>query len=235
MEQKVLVIIPAYNEAKNIQEVIYALTEQSPQYDYIIVNDCSEDETEEICKKNQYNYITFSSNLGIGGGVQAGYKYALEHNYEIAVQHDGDGQHDPTYISNIIEPILKDQYDIVIGSRFLKKQGFQSSVFRRWGIHLLSKLVYLCSGAKIMDVTSGFRAVNRNYITYYAKEYPQDYPEPEAIVSAKLNGARICEVPVIMRERKQGKSSINQLRSIYYMIKVSCAIIICRFTRGKNS
>ncbi len=166
--------------------------------------------------------------------MQAGYKYALEHNYEIAVQHDGDGQHDPEYISDVIEPILKGQYDIVIGSRFLKKQGFQSSMFRRCGIRFLSKLVYICSGAKILDVTSGFRAVNKNYIAYYAKKYPQDYPEPEAIVSAKLNGAKICEVPVIMRERSQGKSSINQFRSIYYMIKVSCAIIVCRLTRRRK-
>ena len=235
MERKVLIIIPAYNEAKNIEGVIRNLTEKTPQYDYIIINDCSKDETEEICKINQSPYITFSTNIGIGGGLQAGYKYALEHNYEIAVQHDGDGQHDPQYISDVIEPILKGQYDIVIGSRFLKKQGFQSSMFRRWGIRFLSKLVYICSGAEILDVTSGFRAVNKNYIAYYAKEYPQDYPEPEAIVSAKLNGAKICEVPVIMRERKQGKSSINRFRSIYYMIKVSCAIIICRLTRRRKS
>lgn len=234
MDKKVLIIVPAYNEAKNIEGVIRNLTEKTPQYDYIIINDCSKDETEKICKANQYSYITFSGNIGIGGGLQAGYKYALEHNYEIAVQHDGDGQHDPEYISDVIEPILKGQYDIVIGSRFLKKQGFQSSMFRRWGIRFLSKLVYICSGVKILDVTSGFRAVNKNYIAYYAKKYPQDYPEPEAIVSAKLNGAKICEVPVIMRERSQGKSSINQFRSIYYMIKVSCAIIVCRLTRRRK-
>lgn len=234
MNKKVLIVIPAYNEAENIKQVIFDLNTQCPEYDYLIVDDCSNDETKRICNENEYHYIRFSNNIGIGGGVQAGYKYALERNYDIVVQHDGDGQHNPAYLTDVIEPILKDQYDIVIGSRYLTKEGFQSSAFRRAGINVLSKLIYLCSGVRIKDVTSGFRAVNLNYIKYYAKDYPQDYPEPEAIVSAKLNGARIGEVPVRMRERSNGVSSINSLRSVYYMLKVSCAILISRLIRRKK-
>lgn len=231
---KILIIIPAYNEAENIEKVIENLQKSVPQMDYLIINDCSKDNTILLCKKNHYNFLSLPINLGIGGGVQAGYKYALEHGYEIAIQHDGDGQHDPEYIENVIQPILNGQADITIGSRFLKKEGFQSSVTRRVGIKFLSKLIQVCCGAKVQDVTSGFRAVNHKYITFYAADYPSDYPEPEAIVTAKLDGARIQEIPVIMRERQNGVSSINLKRSIYYMIKVSIAILICRLTNRRR-
>ena len=233
MNSSVLVIIPAYNEAGNIEKVVNNLIENCPQYDYIVVNDCSKDKTEEICQINSYNYLSLPINLGIGGGVQTGYKYALAHGYDVAGQHDGDGQHNPVYIKEVVQPILDDQADIVIGSRFIEKEGFQSSHARRVGIKLLSGLICLFCGAKVKDVTSGFRAVNREYIKFYADEYPSDYPEPEAIVTAKLNGARIQEVPVVMRERENGTSSINLKRSIYYMVKVSVAIIVCRLTRHK--
>lgn len=231
---KILIIIPAYNEAENIERVVTNIIQNFPDYDYIIVNDCSDDSTKQICEKNHFHYISFPINLGIGGGVQAGYKYALENGYEIAVQHDGDGQHDPNYIPEVIKPLFHGEADIVIGSRFLKKEGFQSSSVRRFGIHFLSTLIYLCSGARVKDVTSGFRAVNETYIKFYAKEYPQDYPEPEAIIAAKLEGARITEIPVVMREREKGVSSINLKRSIYYMIKVSLAILICRITHRRK-
>lgn len=231
---KVLVIIPAYNEAGNIEEVINNLKTECPQYDYLIVNDCSKDKTELICKDNRFNFISLPINLGIGGGVQTGYKYALANGYDIAVQHDGDGQHDPGYIDKVIQPILDNQADVTIGSRFLQKEGFQSSSARRAGISFLSTLIRICCGVKIMDVTSGFRAVNRKYIKLYAESYPIDYPEPEAIVQAVQNGARVQEIPVVMRERKSGVSSINLWRSVYYMVKVSIAIIVCRLTGGKN-
>lgn len=232
-KMKVLIIIPAYNEAENIERVVDDLIENYPQYDYLIVDDCSKDETQSICQKRGYNYISLPINLGIGGGVQAGYKYALENGYDIAIQHDGDGQHDPAYIEKVIQPIIDGQADIAIGSRFIDKEGFQSSSARRAGIKLLSTLIYVCSGVKVKDVTSGFRAVNKEYIQFYAEDYPSDYPEPEAIVQARLNGARIQEMPVIMRERENGVSSINLKRSIYYMVKVSIAIIICRITRRR--
>ncbi|MDE7299162.1 MAG: glycosyltransferase family 2 protein [Lachnospiraceae bacterium] len=235
MNQKVLVIIPAYNEAENIQKVVDGLIANYPQYDYVIINDSSKDETAAICRKNNYSFVSLPVNLGIGGGVQTGYKYALEHDYDIAVQHDGDGQHDPAYIERVIQPILDGQADIAIGSRFLDREGFQSSAGRRAGIKFLSVLIRLCCGARVKDVTSGFRAVNKKYIRFYAEEYPSDYPEPEAIVTASLDGARIREVPVVMRERENGVSSINLKRSVYYMVKVSIAIVICRMTRRSKT
>ncbi len=231
---KALIIIPAYNEAENIQKVADRLITDYPQYDYVIVNDSSKDETAAICRQNHYNFVTLPINLGIGGGVQTGYKYALEHGYDIAVQHDGDGQHDPAYIEKVIQPLAEGQADIAIGSRFLNREGFQSSAGRRAGIRFLSLLIRLCCGARVKDVTSGFRAVNRKYIRFYAEDYPSDYPEPEAIVTASLDGARIREVPVVMRERENGVSSINLKRSVYYMVKVSIAIMICRLT-GKRT
>ncbi|MBP3576542.1 MAG: glycosyltransferase family 2 protein [Lachnospiraceae bacterium] len=231
---KTLIIIPAYNEAENIQKVIEDLKINYPQYDYLIVNDCSKDTTEQICKENNYNFVSLPVNLGIGGGVQTGYRYAYMNGYDIAVQHDGDGQHDPAYIEKVIQPIVDGQADITIGSRFLEGEGFQSSSSRRAGIMFLSTLIRICSGAKVKDVTSGFRAVNREYIKMYAEDYPIDYPEPEAIVQAKLAGARIQEIPVVMRERENGVSSINLKRSIYYMAKVSIAIVICRIAHRRK-
>lgn len=227
---KILVIIPAYNEEKNIEKVINNLKEKEPSIDYLIINDCSNDNTVDICKERNYNFINLPVNLGIGGGVQAGYKYAYENKYDIVVQHDGDGQHDPLYINDIISPIKNREADIVIGSRFIKREGFQSSSLRRIGINFLSTLIKICSGANIKDVTSGYRAVNKKFIKIYAKNYAQDYPEPEAIIAGAMHGAKIIEVPVIMHERYAGKSSINAWKSIYYMIKVSIAILLYSIT-----
>ena len=227
---KTLIIIPVYNEAQNIEKVISQLTNIAPTVSYLIVNDCSSDNTVQICKKNGFHYVSLPINLGIGGGVQAGYQYALKNNYDIAIQMDGDGQHDARYIDNMIQPIMDGVADIVIGSRFITMEGFQSSRIRRFGINFLSFLIKVCSGTKVKDVTSGFRAVNKKFIEIYAAQYSQDYPEPEAIIAGALYGARIQEVPVIMHERKAGTSSINTWKSIYYMIKVSIAIFTYRLT-----
>lgn len=227
---RILIIIPAYNEEKNIVNVVNRINSLNMQIDYLVVNDCSTDNTLECLKNNGIDYISLPINLGIGGGVQTGYKYALENGYDIAIQHDGDGQHDPMYFKDVLEPIITNEADIVIGSRFIEKQGFQSSAIRRVGIALLSKLIEISCGVKVKDVTSGYRAVNRKYLSFYANDYPSDYPEPEAIVSASLRGARIKEVPVIMNERQNGVSSINLIKSIYYMVKVSLSIIICRLS-----
>lgn len=231
---KILVIIPAYNEEESILNVITKLNRDMEQADYVVVNDCSTDSTIERLQETEASYLNLPVNLGIGGGVQTGYKYALLNDYDIAIQIDGDGQHDTNYLQDVIQPIIDGEKDIVIGSRFLKKEGFQSSGMRRVGITFLSGLIQLCSGIKIYDVTSGFRAVNREYIRLYASDYPVDYPEPEAIVMAALEGARIGEVPVIMKERVSGKSSISALKSVYYMIKVSLAVILCRVTHRKR-
>lgn len=158
----------------------------------------------------------------------------MEHGYDIAIQFDGDGQHDARYLEDLIAPIESGQADVVIGSRFIEKEGFQSTGLRRLGINFLSGLIHILCGVKVRDVTSGMRAVNRRMIEQFAADYAQDYPEPEAILTAGLAGAKITEVPVQMRERQGGESSINPVRSVYYMIKVSLALILFRFTRGKG-
>lgn len=228
---KVLVIIPAYNEENSIEEVVKNLLKiniKNVILDYLIVNDCSKDKTREICLNNNYNFIDLPVNLGIGGGVQTGYKYAVENNYDIAIQMDGDGQHEPSCIEDLVNQIIDNDKDMVIGSRFLKKDGFQSSFMRRAGISFLKGLIYLLCHKKIYDTTSGFRAISKELIKFFSENYAQDYPEPEAIIAAVLNGFEVEEVPVIMHERQGGESSINALDSIYYMIKVSLSIIIYR-------
>lgn len=230
--KKILLIIPAYNEAENIEKVVNNLIQNYPQYDYVIVNDGSRDETEEICLKNHYQVLNLPLNLGIGGAVQTGYRYALKNHYDIAIQIDGDGQHDIAYVEKLIEPIISGDADITIGSRFIEKEGFQSSVTRRMGISFLSGLIHVLCFKKVKDVTSGFRAVNKRFIKLYAENYPSDYPEPEAIVAAIMHRGKIIEVPVVMKERAGGSSSINLGRSIYYMIKVTLAIFVSRISFG---
>lgn len=231
-KQKILVIIPAYNEAENIVRVVKDMMAQAPQYDYLVVNDGSTDSTLKLCQQENFHYLDLPINMGIGGAVQAGYIYARKNDYDIAVQMDGDGQHDIAYLEQLIEPIIKKEADVAIGSRFLEKQGFQSSASRRMGINILSGLIRLTTGRKIMDVTSGYRAVNRMFIDIYSKDYPMDYPEPEAVVAAILHLGRVREVPVQMRAREGGTSSITFKKSIYYMIKVTLAILICRMGYG---
>lgn len=231
-EKKPLLIIPAYNEEAVIEKVISSLITEYPQYDYVVINDGSTDQTGEICEENGFNVVNLPINLGIGGAVQTGYRYAKKYGYDIAVQIDGDGQHDVSYVNRVIQPLLTGEADVVIGSRFLEREGFQSSAARRAGILFLSGLIRCCTGIHVRDVTSGFRAVNRRFIEIYALDYPSDYPEPEAIITAVMYGGRIREVPVVMKERETGKSSINLRRSVYYMIKVTLAILIKRTSYG---
>ena len=231
-KMKVLIIVPAFNEEGSIEKVVETIEKKCPECDYLIVNDGSMDNTAMICKEKRFNFVSLPQNLGIGGAVQTGYKYALENNYDIAIQTDGDGQHDVAYVKEMVKLLENDEADIVIGSRFIKNEGFQSSAARRMGINFLSGLIHILTGKRVKDVTSGFRAVNRKFIRIYASDYPSDYPEPEAIVAAVMHRGRISEIPVIMNERTSGKSSINLSKSFYYMIKVSLAIIICRISFG---
>ena len=212
---KILVIIPAYNEEESILTTVQALNSVHPEVDAVVVNDASKDNTKNILSENHIHYLDLPVNLGIGGGVQAGYMYAYR-----------NGQHPASELDKIIAPIKAEKADIVVGSRFVNKEGFQSSAIRRFGIKFLSSLIYLCTGKHILDVTSGYRAVNRKFIKIFSEEYAQDYPEPEALVTAAKKGAEIIEVPVMMKERQGGMSSISPIKSIYYMIKVSLAIII---------
>lgn len=225
---KILVIIPCYNEQESIERVIENLKVNAPFADYLIVNDCSTDETLRILQANGMNYINNPVNLGIGGGVQAGYLYARENGYDVAVQMDGDGQHDPKYLEKVCAPVIDGTYDMCIGSRFIEKEGFQSSFMRRLGINIISFMIKLFTGKKIYDVTSGYRACNKELINFFADNYADDYPEPEAIITSVLSGFKVGEVPVVMVERQGGTSSIRSLKSAYYMIKVCLALVVDR-------
>ena len=231
---KPLIIIPAYNEAETITKTIQDLKAACPNMDCLVINDCSTDNTRELLQRMKVNHLNLPINLGVGGGVQAGYRYALTGGYDAVIQFDGDGQHVAKYVHTLLEPLEADQADLVIGSRFLERQGFQSSAMRRFGIRILSGLIYGLCGLHVLDVTSGMRAANRKMITFFADHYAQDYPEPEALLAAGLRGARVLEVPVRMRERQGGKSSITRLHSAYYMIKVTLALLLSGVFGGKN-
>lgn len=237
---KILVIIPAYNEEKSIVGVVEnflaatAAAQDGNSYDYLIVNDCSTDSTGQICREKEYSHISFPVNLGIGGGVQAGYLFAKINDYDIAVQMDGDGQHDPEYLAPLVAPIVAGAADMTVGSRYLGIGSFKSTGMRRAGINWLSFIILICCGKRIRDVTSGFRAAGRELIEYFSENYARDYPEPEAIVSAVLSGYRVLEIPVVMHERTGGQSSIRALKIVYYMVKVTLSIIIFRLSNRKK-
>lgn len=228
---KKLIIIPAYNEQESIKKTVEDIIKNAPEFDYIVINDCSTDRTKEICETEKFNVVHLPVNLGIGGAVQTGYLYAARNGYDIAVQVDGDGQHDPKFLSKMAEFIEAEHADMVIGSRFINKEGFQSSGVRRVGIKYFTMLIKLLTGAKITDPTSGLRMVNREIIEFFAEEYPKDYPEPESVVAILRRKKKVLELPVIMRERSGGVSSISMKKSVYYMIKVSLAILIERIRK----
>ena len=228
---KVLIIIPCYNEEENIVKTITTLKKH--KYDYVVINDGSTDNSLEVLKKNKFNYINLPNNLGIGGAVQTGYKYALENNYDIAIQYDGDGQHDANYIKKLIEPIEKGEANLVIGSRFVAEESeFKSTAIRRMGIKLLSFLFKKISGKEVKDMTSGFRAADRSIIEIFARDYPYEYPEP--ITNLSVSNKKIKEIPVKMKERENGKSSITPFKSIYYMINVIFYFFIIIISRGDD-
>lgn len=224
-ENRTLVILPAYNEENSIVETIKNLKKSAPEVDYVIINDCSTDNTLKVCKENNFNVIDLPINLGIGGAVQTGYKYAYENNYDIAIQMDSDGQHDPKYINNMIEKIINGN-KIVIASRFISNEGFQSTFIRRMGINLYSFIIKIFTGAKIKDTTSGYRAINRELIELFSKAYPVDYPEPETNAYIAKKHYKFEEIPVEMKERAGGKSSITPFKSVYYAIKVGLAVML---------
>ena len=231
---KKLIIIPAYNEEANIEKTVEAILRESPDFDYVVINDCSKDKTKEICEKNRFNIVNLPINLGIGGAVQTGYKYALEYGYDIAVQVDGDGQHDPAFLEKMAEVLEKEKLDMVIGSRFIDKEGFQSSAMRRIGIKYFTALIKLLTGKTITDPTSGLRMIGKNIIELYASDYPKDYPEPESVVAVLRRGMKVKEIPVVMKSRQGGVSSINPSKSVYYMIKVTLAILVESIRKREN-
>lgn len=233
---KVLLIIPAYNEEENILNTCNKIKEFSDELDYIVINDGSKDNTLKILQENNIKHINLINNLGIGGAVQTGYKYAYEHGYDIAIQFDGDGQHDVNYVPNICEPIVEGQADMVIGTRYLDKSAsqFQSTFMRRLGSNIIFFFIKVCTGKKITDPTSGFRAANKNIIEEFAKDYPTEYPEPESTVCMLCKNYKVTEVPVSMNERQGGTSSIRFWKSADYMIKVCLAIVIDSIKKEKK-
>ena len=228
---KKLVIIPAYNEEDTIVQLCKEVQDKAPGYDIIVINDHSDDGTLTKCISAGIHVLDLSVNLGIGGAMQAGYRYAADNGYDIAVQVDGDGQHDPQYLSGMLEQMTDADADMVIGSRFLEREGYQSTVLRRWGIRYLTTLIKILTREKVTDPTSGYRMVRGEVIKDFAKDYPQDYPEPESIVWMLMQGHKVVEVPVMMRERGGGKSSIRARDSVYYIIKVTIAILLERMQK----
>jgi hypothetical protein len=226
---RILVILPCFNEEQSVGNILEELEKVNINGCEIIdlpVNDGSTDNTILEIKKHSATYLDLPKNLGIGGAVQSGLKYAHENNFDIAVQMDGDGQHPPLEMVKIITPILNNETDMCIGSRFIDKEGFQSSFLRRGGIKFLSGLIKLKCGQRVLDCTSGYRAFNKKAIEECVKYYPKKYPEPESALYLIKKGIRVKEVPVLMDARVTGTSSISGLRGIYYMIKVSIAILL---------
>lgn len=228
---KKLVMIPAYNEQGSIEKTVRDILNYAPDFDYVVINDCSTDKTLEVCRKNGFHVVSLPVNLGIGGGVQTGYLYAFQNDYDIAVQFDGDGQHNARYLNEMADRLVRDNLDMVIGSRYIRKEGFQSSGLRRVGIRYFTALIRLVTGRKITDPTSGMRMAGRDVIEMYARNYPKDYPEPESVVAILKAGKKVDEIPVQMNAREEGVSSISPKKSVYYMIKVSLAILIAAIRR----
>ncbi|MFR2305710.1 MAG: glycosyltransferase family 2 protein [Roseburia sp.] len=223
---KKIVIIPAYNEEGGIVKTVTDVMENAKDFDYVVINDCSKDNTLEICHEHNFNIVNLPVNMGIGGGVQTGYMYAYRNGYDIAVQFDGDGQHNASYLDSMLKKLVEENLDMVIGSRYIEKEGFQSSGMRRMGIKYFTGLIKLLTGKKITDPTSGMRMINRKIMKQFSEEYPKDYPEPESIVTILKEGAKVEEIPVKMNAREEGVSSISPSKSIYYMVKVSIAVLI---------
>ncbi len=238
---RILLILPAYNEESTIEATVQTIREAAPSFDdeidYLVIDDGSTDSTRELCLQNHIKCLSLVQNLGIGGAVQTGYLYAAVMGYDAAVQFDGDGQHDIRSLPELLKPIREGVSDFVVGSRFmpgedgLSASGFQSTPLRRLGIRYLSAVIKLVTGKRVLDVTSGYRAANRKALLYLAENYPVDYPEPESLVHLIKQRFRVCERPVNMFERAGGTSSIHSMKSVYYMIKVTLAILCASMQR----
>lgn len=223
---KSLIIIPAYNEEDSIGDIVKRILTNYPSFTVVVVDDGSSDNTAKIARMAGAKVVSLPQNLGIGGAVQTGYLYAFYHGYDIAVQIDADGQHKPEELPKILKPLIENEVDLVLGSRYVEKTEYKSTFSRRTGMIVLSTLVSLIAKQMIKDTTSGFRAVNRKVIELFAREYSTDYPEVDSLVVIKKHGMKIKEVSVEMDQRIAGQSSITMLRSAYYMIKVSLALFI---------
>jgi len=227
-----IAVVPAFNEERNIGRLLAELTALDPDLEVVVVSDGSTDRTAEIAQAAGAHVVALPFNLGIGGAVQTGFRFAWEGGYELAVRLDGDGQHDPTQLRVVVGPVVAGDADLAIGSRFLGPGGYRSSAARRVGIRVLSRVVSWIAHERLTDTTSGFQALNRKAIRLFAADLPRDYPEVEGLVMAIRHHLRVEEVPVTMREREYGRSSIGSLASVYYMVKVLLAIVVAMFRRN---
>lgn len=223
---RTLIIIPAYNEGQNLGRVLDDLAEHVPGADVAVVDDGSIDDTARVAAGRGVAVLSLPFNVGIGAGMQAGYRYAHREGYDVAVQLDGDGQHRADQVAALLEPLQAGAADVVVGSRFLETRTHRPVWSRLLGIQVLSAVISALVGRRVTDPTSGFRAANAPAIAYFAESYPDDYPEPESLVLLHRLGFRVTEVPVAMRERQGGASTITTLRGVYYMIKVVLAICV---------
>lgn len=228
---KILIIIPAYNEALNIGAVIEDINTNGIDADILVIDDGSCDATSVVARGKGATVLRLPFNMGIGAAVQSGYKYAERGGYDVAVQFDGDGQHRADQLEALLLPLRQGEADVVIGSRFLNEGCYEAEIHRYAAIRLLAWIISCCIRQRITDPTSGFRAINRNAITFFSRYYPDDYPEPETIVLLRKAGFRTLEIPVFMKQRKIGSSSITLLRGVYYMGKVLLAIGIDMFKK----
>ena len=230
---RAIALVPALNEEGTIASVIEELRAFNPEFAVIVVDDGSLDRTADVARAAGAIVLRLPFNLGIGGAVQTGFRYAYENGFDVAVRVDGDGQHDPSQLAAVVEPVLRGETDIAVGSRYLgaRGDGYRSSVTRRFGIRILARVVSLLTRQRITDPTSGFQALNRKAITLFAADYPHDYPEVEAIVLVERHRLRLLEVPIVMRPRTTGRSSIRTMSSVYYMVKVLLALFVGSFRR----
>ena len=232
MRQDVVAIVPAWNEAAAIGGVVDEILAFDPTIHVVVVDDASDDETASVAQRHGAKVLPLLFNVGIGGAVQTGFRYARDEGYEIAVRLDGDGQHDASELGKLIGPVRAGEADLVIGSRFVDPGGTYRPPFaRRMGIRVFARLVSLLGGQKVTDTTSGFSAMNRAGIELFALEYPHDYPEVEATLVALRSGLRLAQVQVEMRERQAGTSSITFVRSLYYIVKVMLALLVASLRR----
>jgi len=230
----IIIIVPVYNEESNISNVIKSLKNIKLNCDILIINDGSTDNSIKICENYKFcKLINLPYNIGIGGAVQTGFIYANRNNYDLVLQFDGDGQHLASEITKIVDPIIKGESDVVIGSRFYNDTGFKSTFARRIGIKFISLFIKLITNMTVKDVTSGFRAYNKNTVAFLANNYTVDYPEPESLITLYKNNYKIKEVSVNMVDRVGGKSSISFVKSVYYIVKVILSISIMAFKKNK--
>ena len=226
-----IAVVPAFNEERNIGPLLAELAALDPDLEVVVVSDGSTDRTAQVASAAGAHVVSLPFNLGIGGAVQTGFRFAWEGGYELAVRLDGDGQHDPSQLPAIVAPVVAGDADLAIGSRFLESGGYRSSAARRFGIRVLARVVSFIAHERLTDTTSGFQALNRKAIRLFAADLPRDYPEVEGLVMAIRHHLRVKEVPVTMREREHGRSSIGSLTSVYYMFKVLLAVFVDLFRR----